>query len=1130
MKSLPPSCHRAGAALVTTLAIVTVLAALLLSYLVTAQLDRQSTFNYSQSLKAEELALGALQEITSGLRQEIDAGSDPAAKYTVSGVRLYQPVTNRTLLPARLGFPATDFATDIDPTGVKLPPTLLQVSRSGAAYPADYDPARTPSLVASASSSTNASANGRHISPARWNKPLFLGDTDPAQAGNQPAQPFAARPPDWIYLTRAGSRVCTDAETAGGDLKADPAGTRPHAVVGRYAYVIYDEGALLDINVAGFPQSASTADAGAVAGKSFVSYADLTVLPGLSPALIDELAAWRHKGGLALDPLYSTVVSKAAAKGFLQARMNDNPLLSRQDLIDYLTRNQAQAAIPFLTTFSRAANAPSASPAMPPAGSIAYAAEADTAGKANRNLANLRAPAALTLTHYDDAGVASSTTLQPGQPLLQRRFSLAKLAWLTPTGNAAGIPNQAIRACFGLEWDSAHKRWTYRETASPMPSPQAIKTLDVVASEHREPNFFELLKACILRGSLGKDPGAVSTSTAATFVNDGVMGYGFEISSSVPDAQIFRIGASIIDQADADGFPTAVFCPIFTGLNPPEVVNTFVGTENLPYLHRLHQIVLATQPGSKTAGTNGKLAAWLQPEIWNPHQIPASTSGSRPTRFRIRTYGMAMTTWWQWLSAGGMSGSVAGGTNLMDYEGTEFSKGVIYFDDAGGSASPYVNHPVALTTGLVDASQTDPDCLFDDPPGEYPHLTGTARSNAFAAIYSGESSVAFTPKTEASPYTIWARTLPVAEISVVLEYEASGSGDWRPYSQMSRIRASVSANFSANVSPETAIVGATPPKLFFNHVDARTDRFSASGDWPNGANNTFAPDKTIWESSASGGLHSVSWFAPRPASGFSYTAGTQLYLGDWQINTASSRARYADADGVIRPADGFRGNDATGDGRPTFHGGVNAPRRPVILDRPFRSVGELGYVFRDEPFKSLDFWSEESGDAALLDAFSVVDQPRVVAGLLHLNNTPETILKAVLAGAGKNASDPGVQLGSEAETLAASLAADLGTRPVSNRADLAARLGVVVQGVLTNPQDKANKTYAETPLRALAEVTDTRTWNLLIDVIAQSGRMSPSATTLDHFLVEGEKRYWLHLALDRFTGEIIDQQLEPVYE
>jgi hypothetical protein len=53
--------------------------------------------------------------------------------------------------------------------------------------------------------------------------------------------------------------------------------------------------------------------------------------------------------------------------------------------------------------------------------------------------------------------------------------------------------------------------------------------------------------------------------------------------------------------------------------------------------------------------------------------------------------------------------------------------------------------------------------------------------------------------------------------------------------------------------------------------------------------------------------------------------------------------------------------------------------------------------------------------------------------------------------------------------------------------------------------------------RALAEVGQTRTWNLFIDVIAQTGRYQPDSPDLtgSHFVVEGEKRYWLHIALGR---------------
>ena len=53
--------------------------------------------------------------------------------------------------------------------------------------------------------------------------------------------------------------------------------------------------------------------------------------------------------------------------------------------------------------------------------------------------------------------------------------------------------------------------------------------------------------------------------------------------------------------------------------------------------------------------------------------------------------------------------------------------------------------------------------------------------------------------------------------------------------------------------------------------------------------------------------------------------------------------------------------------------------------------------------------------------------------------------------------------------------------------------------------------------RALAEMGQTRTWNLFIDVIAQTGKYKPNSPNLtaSNFVVEGEKRYWLHIALGR---------------
>jgi hypothetical protein len=78
------------------------------------------------------------------------------------------------------------------------------------------------------------------------------------------------------------------------------------------------------------------------------------------------------------------------------------------------------------------------------------------------------------------------------------------------------------------------------------------------------------------------------------------------------------------------------------------------------------------------------------------------------------------------------------------------------------------------------------------------------------------------------------------------------------------------------------------------------------------------------------------------------------------------------------------------------------------------------------------------------------------------------------------------------------------------------------------------KRYHEAPIRALVNGTQTRVWNLMIDVIAQTGRFPSNAgaatTPLAAFLVEGERRYWVHVAIDRYTGSVIDEQVEEVKE
>jgi len=110
------------------------------------------------------------------------------------------------------------------------------------------------------------------------------------------------------------------------------------------------------------------------------------------------------------------------------------------------------------------------------------------------------------------------------------------------------------------------------------------------------------------------------------------------------------------------------------------------------------------------------------------------------------------------------------------------------------------------------------------------------------------------------------------------------------------------------------------------------------------------------------------------------------------------------------------------------------------------------------------------------------------------------------------------------------------TTPARNQSELVSRAGLPAQilpvysGPTANQTDQLVKSQREAVPRAIASVTQTRTWNLMIDVIAQSGRYPPGTTDLAKFNVEGEQRYWVHVAIDRFTGQVIDKQIEVVQE
>lgn len=230
---------------------------------------------------------------------------------------------------------------------------------------------------------------------------------------------------------------------------------------------------------------------------------------------------------------------------------------------------------------------------------------------------------------------------------------------------------------------------------------------------------------------------------------------------------------------------------------------------------------------------------------------------------------------------------------------------------------------------------------------------------------------------------------------------------------------------------------------------------------------------------------------------------------------------------------------------------LGVPLNYVLLNRRFENVGEFGYAYNPAsdpvltPSRTLDFARADSKDRAILDFFTYntvnvppTNPPTSRAGIVNLNTRNGPVLASIIRGAWVH--DPGAQtlppdptyLVSRDDALAAGQAIVQETTsngPALTRADVA-RLAAAAASALHQVSGASEDEKKQTIARALAEAGQTRTWNLMIDVIAQTGHYGPNAQDLTAFIPEGEKRYWLHIALDRDSGTVLGTQLEEVVQ
>jgi len=621
------------------------------------------------------LAEGAIEQIMSDLEQEIAAGSTPVAVSvtnvaagTVSTNLVYYPTASVNMAPALAGSSGT--------SGLE---NLVKRSAFGiASYPGG------PSC-AIPSSSTYPSLNGFYVTMAKWNQHLLLARANP-NSGSDTTPTNSFTPPDWIVVARDGTIPTNWSQSLCWSS------TNTTTAVGRYAYAVYDEGGILDANVAGYPAALTNQSALPVCGKGGEFFADLTQV-GLDANQISALIAWRNYASASATgtfPGYTipdnglsySLATLGNNSGFMETCNTstvpcsnssgvgtDHQFTSRQELISFLEScepgNAAAAmnALRYLGTFTRCFNQPSfkASSTSPTVLPLANGGN-NASAYGNDRAIN---PSFLEIEVNSNSFVRNNGSIaNVGDPLVKKRFPLSLLSWITyvgPSANngiawapyiSAGIPQPLlmmgsannIQGYFGLTWNSnaassSYGSWTYRAGSN-----QPIMTLSQVAAVGRDPDFFELLKAAITVGSLGK---AYTYSGAATNTNAWSTPLGYnEVYDNWTDAQIIQIGANIIGQSRPDSYPTRIQFSDGTTFGGATVEIRSV--QDLPYIYRIREGKIMIRDSSPSvsvlpmltngwSATNGGSGIVLQePEIWNPHAMRTNvTTNPVPTNFRL---------------------------------------------------------------------------------------------------------------------------------------------------------------------------------------------------------------------------------------------------------------------------------------------------------------------------------------------------------------------------------------------------------------------------------------------------------------------------------------------------------------
>lgn len=1194
MKLYRNHAARRGVALVLVLAVLVILLSLVIAYFSRASLHRKIGSVSASATKASLLAQTATDFILDDVLHEIEAGSEPDAFAPPAGEK-----STRILRPRTVAIPDTSLRTAPSMVPQRTPGSpgnLLKVSRgqqnffsTGPGYAAVSGRGASGAARASSIPTSTPSQNGRFVARERWSLPALLTDSEFANNFVEP---------DWIYLTRSGTNPTTfDAASLATFRRADL--DNPLHVIGRFAYAIYDVGGLIDANVVG--NSLAAGENGSRGLLHQVSLAD--GIGGVALPDFQEFVEWRSaasgnnassepgSGGL-FDPRRNVFSWVSGDQGFV----------NRQDLIRYTEKENSplpRAALPYLTTFNVDVNAPihapdpnrAKLPASPPADEM------------NPDILAIRFPESFTLTRPGETPIqvpAGSPVMLRRFPLSK----LALLQEPNPDPDELlyyfGLEKiddhtwRYVRTVGGRRIARLGEVAELRREPNFFEVLQAAMYTGSLGKAVQDANNFQrdrdrLHHLQIMQIGANVIDQADEDDLPTTIQHPSGRNadpfdevYGIENLPYI--SQIGVVGWRPTD--DRDTFQAwaifDVWNPHQNAANPPTGIAEFrvrpverPGSPTSTLLRMMYRNVIAddrptapahgaaanriytttarfeedtgsvvglnsgrnftfsaggiyaepttigTPPNSRS-DTPGILLAEVQPGMAIPPPGPLRRADLQADVAIIesafgQSFGVKAHNAFRFVESSGtgwnfeLQARFEGETQWRTYQRIERFLSAFLGDN---------NQLNVLQSDIVNSPVTNEP--WQDIATHTHHSAGGALENEFYTWRSRGASTGYIkpdPRTNRFGFSGWGQTQGIINSSGEIIYTLPGN-DF----------------FGRSVRSSAGSL----PNSILNDTSSTTSGNSRDWAFPGGLRRIAMRDRNSSSDPSNSKLRLDPTFEILPQFQIP-TQRNALSIGLYGLVSNNPNAlnaahplRYSDNDGVVRPADGVFG------GLPTVPS--RFADRPVILNRPFRSVGELGYAFRDIPWKTLDFFTRRSGDLGLMDFFSVSEAEGslpLAGGRVNLNTARAPVLASILRGSSKQL--PGINPAvssseisqQDAQAIVERIVEELSQRPIFTASELVSRVFDRDPSLppATNPvAGDTRKIPRETAIRSLSEMGTTRTWNFLIDLIAQPGRFSERAQTAGDFIVQGEVRQWIHVSIDRITGQVLSIQKEVVYE